>query len=183
MDLRMDWETYLANAVNLYVEKMVEHEENIRTHPPEMNEIVKMDYMTPCWSEIKKVFFECPCIDIPYRQQVFEKILDTHKETFEKYDPGLLYCKLFQERLNTTPYIQMFREYVLAVGYPYDDLEDLMSRYTELPKCLRTGFPYWFILKKIKNQFNGPTIRSEEKVQAMHDMWDSMLIDQIVKHM
>lgn len=77
--------------------------------------------------------------------------------------------------------MEMFRDYVRSVNFPHDDVGDLMEEYVALPDCVRTGFPNWFLLKKLKPSFQGPVNRSEE--QTLHDKWDQVMFEQIVKHM
>jgi hypothetical protein len=78
------------------------------------------------------------------------------------------------ERYTIKPFKFRFRDWLNSIEY--SDIDRVMLRATELNPEFTKGFPFWFILKKLKpeDDSTGPTIRSERKMSALLRRWDNV---------
>jgi hypothetical protein len=77
-------------------------------------------------------------------------------------------------RIDIKPFTQRFRDWLNSIKYT--DIDMIILRASELHPEFTKGFPYWFILKKLKPEDDStwPIIRSEGKMSALLKRWDNV---------
>jgi hypothetical protein len=60
--------------------------------------------------------------------------------------------------------VQRFISWLESVSISETDANYAILKVRELPTEQMRGFPYWFILKMVHPSFNGPVVKSKEKM-------------------